>query len=283
MEVEGNSSTIRSFRYEDVFPSRGTSSSSVTSDEIDDHMKKLLRTLALSGGETPDEAGLYPIHLACRNFSTDANLIGTILCITPGAARLRVRRRSMGCQLASQATGGQSKANPSIPLKRKSSPSPSAQGTVTLEGSYPIHIALNSSASLDVVGLLVRQDADILVMGDDANRVPLSIALRRGSPIAILELLLSSNPKAAGISDKRKNYPLHHACARRIGRERIELALMKRLALAYPAALDKRNFNGETPLDLAQSGGLFDDDTINYLHELAYEDKDVIEAPDSYV
>jgi ankyrin repeat protein len=164
------------------------------------------------------------------------------------------------------------------------SPGASTGGkTPDAEKLYPIHIALQSSATDEVVKLLVLQHPATLVNGDNANRVPLSIALRRGSPSSILNLLLSSNPQAASIPDARNFYPLHHACARRIGRDRIELPLLRRLAEAYPDAVHKRNFDGNTPLDLAQSGGLFDDGAINYLHELAYKDDEVVEAPDSYV
>ena len=237
-------------------------------------MQTLLRLHASVGGKHPNVEGMCPIHIACRDFPTNARLIGTMLCTSPGIGRLVVGRDSR------VGTHGRRASLSSINLGESSS-----SKATTMEGSYPIHIALTYSATVDVVKLLVRQNPELLIKGDGTNRVPLSIAFRSGASLNVLDYLLGTNPNAAAIPDQRNNYPLHLACARRTGGagEGINLPILKRLVEAFPAAVHRPNFNGKTPLDLAQDGGLTDDDAISYLHDMAYmeNDDDVIEAPDA--
>ncbi len=239
---------------------------SVNSAATKSNIQALLRLHASVGGKQPNAEGMYPIHIACRDYPTIARLIGTLLCTSPGVGRLIVGRGSSSASLLNSAESLDATAS-------------------AMAGSYPIHIALAHSASLDVVGLLVRQNPELLIKGDGNNRVPLSIAFSRRASPDVLDLLLGMNPNAAALPDLRNNYPLHLACARGTGGsgERFNLSLLKRLVEAYPAAVHERNFNGKTPLDLAQAGGLADDDAISYLQEMAYHESDdaVIEAPDA--
>ena len=248
---------------------------SVNSAATKSNIQALLRLHASVGGKQANAEGMYPIHIACRDYPTNARLIGTLLCTSPGVGRLIVGRGSSGGAGALLSS-----------LSSLNSEESSTDATATaMAGSYPIHIALAHSASLDVVSLLVRQNPELLIKGDGNNRVPLSIAFSRRASLDVLDLLLGMNPNAAALPDLRNNYPLHLACTRGTGGsgERFNLPLLKRLVEAYPAAVHKRNFNGKTPLDLAQAGGLADDDAISYLHEMAYMESDdaVIEAPDA--
>lgn len=240
---------------------------SLNSAATKSNTQALLRLHASVGGKQANAEGMYPIHIACRDYPTNARLIGTLLCTSPGVGRLIAGR---GSSSASSLNSAESSTDATASA---------------MAGSYPIHIALAHSASLDVIGLLVRQNPELLIKGDGTNRVPLSIAFSRRASLDVLDLLLGMNPNAAALPDSRNNYPLHLACARGTGGsgERFNLPLLKRLLEAYPAAVHKRNFNGKTPLDLAQAGGLADDDAISYLHEMAYMESDdvVIEAPDA--
>ena len=240
---------------------------SLNSAATKSNIQALLRLHASVGGKQANAEGMYPIHIACRDYPTNARLIGTLLCTSPGVGRLIVGR---GSSSASSLNSAESSTDATASA---------------MAGSYPIHIALAHSASLDVVGLLVRQNPELLIKGNGNNRVPLSIAFSRRASLDVLVLLLGMNPNAAALPDSRNNYPLHLACARGTGGsgERLNLPLLKRLVEAYPVAVHKRNFNGKTPLDLAQAGGLADDDAISYLHEMAYMESDdtVIDAPDA--
>ena len=261
---------------------RSDGSNSISIDASDgmaakSNIQALLRLHASIGGKQPNAEGMCPIHIACRDYPTNARLIGTMLCTSPGVGRLVVGR---GSSVGAQVTG----RRPS--LSSTNSGESSRSNTIVMEGSYPIHIALAYSANVDVVKLLVRQNPELLIKGDGSNRVPLSIAFSHGASLEVLDLLLGMNPNAAALPDLRNNFPLHLACARRTGGGsggQINLPLLKRLVEAFPAAVHKCNFNGKTPLELAQDGGLTDDDAISYLHEMAYmeRDDDVIEAPDA--
>ena len=260
--------------------SDGSNISSIDADNsmaAKSNIQALLRLHASIGGKQPNAAGMCPIHVACRDYPTNARLIGTMLCTSPGVGRLVVGRGSSVGAPAMERRASLSSVN---------SGESSRSNTIVMEGSYPIHIALAYSANVDVVKLLVRQNPELLVKGDGTNRVPLSIAFSQGASLDVLDLLLDMNPNAAAIPDLRNNYPLHLACARRTGgggRGQINLPILKRLVEAFPAAVHKLNFNGKTPLELAQDGGLTDDDAISYLNEMAYmeKDDDVIEAPDA--
>ena len=260
---------------------RSDGSNSISIDASDgmaakSNIQALVRLHASIGGKQPNAEGMCPIHIACRDYPTNARLIGTMLCTSPGVGRLVVGR---GSSIGAQVTG----RRPS--LSSTNSGESSRSNTIVMEGSYPIHIALAYSANVDVVKLLVRQNPELLIKGDGTNRVPLSIAFSHGASLDVLDLLLGMNPNAAAIPDLRNNFPLHLACARRMGGGggQINLPLLKRLVEAFPAAVHKCNFNGKTPLELAQDGGVTDDDAISYLHEMAYmeRDDDVIEAPDA--
>lgn len=207
------------------------------------NIQDLLRSHASIGGKQPNSEGMCPIHIACRDYPTNARLIGTMLCTSPGVGRLVIGRgsSSVGAQVMNRRAS----------LSSTNSGESSRSNSIVMEGSYPIHIALAYSANVDVVKLLVRQNPELLIKGDGTNRVPLSIAFSHGASLDVLDLLLGMNPNAAAIPDLRNNFPLHLACARRMGGGggQINLPLLKKLVEAFPAAVHKCNFNGKTPLE----------------------------------
>lgn len=51
------------------------------------------------------------------------------------------------------------------------------------------------------------------------------------------------------------------------------------LTEAFPDAIHLRNFNGHTPLDLAESSGGVDDISITFLQNIAYGVEEDVEEP----
>ncbi|GFH56745.1 hypothetical protein CTEN210_13221 [Chaetoceros tenuissimus] len=136
---------------------------------------------------------------------------------------------------------------------------------------------------------------------------------RRKDMQAIIELILRSNPKAARVADIKFNLPLHHACmissevmklpaatyspkkvTRRSSTDSITASsnlisgllelgvsssdeflenVIRKLIQHNPDAIHAVNFNGNTPLDIAQNrSGVVTDKIVNLLQEYAFED-----------
>lgn len=142
---------------------------------------------------------------------------------------------------------------------------------------------------------------------------------RRKDMQAIIELILRSNPKAALVADKKFNLPLHYACmissevmkkstnayspkkatrrsstdsitaSSNLISELLELGVsssdeflekvIKKLIKHNPDAIHAVNFNGNTPLDIAQNrSGVVTDKIVNLLQEYAFEDGHIDDA-----
>ena len=233
-----------------------------------------------------DDQGLFPIHKACANFADNAKFIGMMIRKYPDCASMPV-----------------SLPQDSVHRKRKSvCPAPSntalQESSVVIEdGQYPIHIALSNNASIEVIKVLIRAAPEALSKPDCNGLLPISLALRFYKSAtdvdtmnSILRLLLISHPYSAFSKDKRMNTPLHYACLTSTGRrsfrrrtgvgstalsdppqtKEICSLFMKQLAFSNPAAMYERNFNGFTPLDLAQSRGEMSDKMISFLQKLTF-------------
>ena len=131
---------------------------------------------------------------------------------------------------------------------------------------YPINIALKHRASVPVIQLLADAAPDILVERDGAESYcTLSCALLQRRKFDVVSLLLEANPDQVRVPDRYRNFPLHTACA-----HGASLPVVKLLASAYPNAIRKKNFHGQTPLDIAQQRSCCSDDVIDYLQESSF-------------
>jgi ankyrin repeat protein len=137
----------------------------------------------------------------------------------------------------------------------------------------------------------------------------------------LVNFLIASNPHAATVADVRSNTPLHYACMtyihaggvvqrRRISSTSTEtltsmphgrispiesqksisksitssivpIQILRLLLEANPDAINQPNFNGDTPLALAERSENIDDESITLLQTTAYRDEEVEEAPDN--
>jgi hypothetical protein len=134
---------------------------------------------------------------------------------------------------------------------------------------YPINIALKCKGSLDVLQLLATEGPDILVEKDGPDQSStLGIALVLDCKKEIIDLCLATNSACAKVSDRHCNLPLHVALRCR----KLSLDVINLIHAAYPEAISKRNFHGETPLDVAVRNVFCSDNIVDHLQALAYGD-----------
>jgi hypothetical protein len=130
--------------------------------------------------------------------------------------------------------------------------------------SYPINIALQHNASVEVLQLLCDADPSILVERD-GGCCSLTIALQEKYDMNVVSLILHANPDVVRVSDRRNNYPLHTAAV-----YGSSLHIIKLLCSTYPNAIRKNNFHGQTPLDIASRSSICSDEVIDFLQHAAF-------------
>jgi hypothetical protein len=232
-----------------------------------------------------DEHGMLPLHKACALFPQNSKLIGMVIRGNSNAVCTPVQQPKKGEQ-------GPGYRNYIIKGEQDASPN---NAMYPKQGSYPIHIAITNNASFSMIKLLVRAGPRVLSKKDGAGLVPLSLALRCESALSsndhsfydLIMLLLSANQGASKIPDNRMQTPLHYACMS-IGSGAFHdmkksssssqdkpshLNILKLLVEANPEAIHQQNFNGRTPLELAQYGDKCDDECIAYLQKVGYNEE----------
>lgn len=133
---------------------------------------------------------------------------------------------------------------------------------------YPLNIALEHDANLEVLKLLADAAPEIITHRDGRDECgSLSLVLRRQNYnknfLQIVHLLIKANPMSLRMTDRRQNSPLHIALAS--GGATLELVRV--LCLLYPPALLKTNVSGETPLQVAQRTTLCQDNVQAFVQE----------------
>lgn len=180
------------------------------------------------------------VHRACELYPQAETIVNSAIRVDPGG----VKRRLSTCRVDEQSS-----------KKRKK-----------LQHDYPINIALHHNASLPVIQLLTEAGPDVLMERDGPQEsTALSCALVNKRELDVVSLLVEANPDQVRVCDRHSNYPLHTACIHGSC-----LGIVKLLACAYPSVLRKRNFHGQTPLDIAQWNALCSDDVIDYLQQTSF-------------
>ena len=162
-------------------------------------------------------------------------------------------------------------------VHRNKSPVGTTAGIVIATGAtigksscgYPLNIALQNDASLEVLELLVRGAPEVITCRDGVDESgSLHIVLRRNpaNTPQILHMFIKANPLSLHMTDRRQNTPLHVAVARRAS-----LQVVRALYLLYPPAILQTNLNGETPLQVAQRSNLCEEDVYNFIQDAYHE------------
>jgi ankyrin repeat protein len=136
------------------------------------------------------------------------------------------------------------------------------------DGSYPLHMAVQSGAPCSVVEMLIREERDALLLKNKFGETPIHLALRDGAPAPdtvcdIAELLLKYSPsEVPKTRDERGNLPLHvavtHGCSVHVAKGLLE---------AWPGSIHERSAppNSLTALELAIQHGKCSDNVLRLL------------------
>jgi hypothetical protein len=193
-----------------------------------------------SNADTTNESTDNLLHQACRLFPHSDTVVETALRVDPEAVRRSVVMNSD--------TEGDISKKANI-------------GTY----GYPINLALTHGSNTKILNLLIQSGPDVLAFQDGADcGSSLGILLSsKRCDLALVDLLLSANPKCAQIPNRRGNYPLHIAVSH--GKS---LQIIKRVYTAYPEAQNRRNFHSQTPTDIAVQSTLCSEEVTDFLRSM---------------
>ena len=115
---------------------------------------------------------------------------------------------------------------------------------------YPLNLAIEHSASFDVVEMLMTSDPSVLLENDGVQGECSLLILLKRSPrsCVMLDLLLLQDPRCVMVIDRHQNTALHVACFYGASEE-----VLRHLCILQRHALWMRNFHGDTPLMVAQN------------------------------
>ncbi len=134
---------------------------------------------------------------------------------------------------------------------------------------YPLNIAISNKASAEVIERLATAAPEILTSFDGlavgkqehSNLTSLHILLRhRPDDTSSVDMMLLKRPSVATLVDRHGNTPLHTAVI-----HSASLKTIHHLNLFNPDHIKRRNGNGCTPLQLAQSLSFCSQKVVSYL------------------
>lgn len=127
------------------------------------------------------------------------------------------------------------------------------------DGSYPLHMAIASGATIQVLEMLVKAAPEVASKADKFGRTCLHLAVKNGgvtqhfdggedlaSTLEAVKLVHSLDSNLIRAKDKRGQLPLHVACEAGCSIEVINFLLLE-----YPDGANAKNIDGARPADLA--------------------------------
>jgi len=115
------------------------------------------------------------------------------------------------------------------------------------DGTLPLHIALRTDASLDIIQMIFEAYPEAVQETDFYGDLPLHIALKIGAHPNIVLMLCERYPEATKVQNKSEDSPLHISLDKRSSSDVINYLFEK-----YSEAVQIKNFNnGDLPLHLA--------------------------------
>ncbi len=261
----------------------------------DDVIKKFLYR-----GNEVDDCGLYPIHKACMDYPENTRLIGMMLRFLPQSIGFQVQKVE-GSQSKSKKDSTKFiigmypiqiaimnnasfdvikllvRANPQV-LTRKD-----GSGMVALSLAFRL---LGESSDIEnfnaMISFLLAANPHAAKIADNRSNTPLHYAcmtsihlggLKQQNKVIQVNGQIASRTSTSIPHQSISTYPSRPSKARSCN---ISFELISNLIQANPDAVIQRNFNGDTPLDLAQN---LDERSMGLLQSMAYKDEEVEDAP----
>ena len=131
------------------------------------------------------------------------------------------------------------------------------------DGAYPLHMAVGSNASLEVVEMLLKEAGDIAVKTNKYGETALHVGLRTHADPEVLKVLIQTAPAALHIREKKSgNLPIHYAAMFGCGKS---VCVAKALLENWEDAILERNNEHMSPLDLARQSEECSEDVLRLL------------------
>ena len=133
------------------------------------------------------------------------------------------------------------------------------------DGAYPLHMAVGSGASLEVVEMLLKEAGDVAATKTNKfGETALHVALRsQTSSPEVVKVLIQAAPTALHVREKKGgNLPIHYAA--KFGCSN-SVAVAKALLENWEEAILERNDEHMSPLDLARQSDKCSEDVFRLL------------------
>jgi ankyrin repeat protein len=112
------------------------------------------------------------------------------------------------------------------------------------DGDLPLHFAVRNSCYLEEIDLLISSHPLAVCVQNKDRELPLHYALRFGLPATVINRLLDASPDSVKVTDREGNLPLH--CGLEMAATTTEIIL--RMVHMFPESCRRKNVRGDLPL-----------------------------------
>ena len=261
-------------------------------------------TMPLRTTKTTDIAASL-LHNTCKLFPTSLSVIESAVQFDPEAIHTAIPT-----MCSTKHTPGTAVSHDFNKNTSHSRSPPSSTAAIRNFYSFPLNIALQYNASIDVIAFLLQLYPDVLTKIDGPNQTgSLSIALSAinadeieecttattqatrengnmgsladdtmgktgGTRIdQLIRMFVMANPHCVKVVDRRQNTALHYL-AKRQGCD-ISCESISMVYQLYPEALNMRNGLGHTPVQVAQRNPTVTDTLLDHWYEYSYREQEM--------
>jgi ankyrin repeat protein len=214
--------------------------------------------------------GYTALHYACE-FQVDFTIISTLISAWPKAAAVKSQRGDLPLHIACSANACRDTVQLLVDTY------PHALVWKNAYGYTPLHTVCRAHCPrLFIVQILVKARPSCVTMRSNGGKTPMHLACSSGAHVKVLKLLLEASNRNNNNNNKKNtmhddtlvrkntimtikigNTPLHEACFRGAGHDRIET-----LAQSNPEWIMARNNAGYTPLQVLCKSGRLDERVV---------------------
>ena len=188
-----------------------------------------------------NKRGYLPLHMAASN-NASSDTVAAILSAYPEAASVKSKSGRLPLQYALMSRNPNEQV-----VKIVLDAYPAGASEVDSDGDVALYFAIMQQSS-ELVSLLLKRCPESAQIRNKKGQLPLHIALRSSAALEIVEAMLIAYPAAAADSTSDHELPIHIALTKRAAPECIS-ALLR----SFPEAAAKSNSSGVPPSHMATS------------------------------